>query len=236
MSFSIFSLTYIFAGSKSAIARVSNHPVHMQVDGDQMPSTLVPFCSYALGRFQSDPTASFPACTNFTPVILDGQQCYQIEVGHKAEAGKREGLIMLVDTNRERSVETKAGNSYADTDIRTESNFNHVIHNGFKVFVENKENGRESGSRIYINTLQKFSAHEDGSYVIKNIKKMSATNNFLSMKTDVRKCQVERFEECRMRNYISAVVERCGCVPLAMVASMSEMVRVVNYFINFNNM
>ena len=70
---------YFFFGSNPEIARVSNNPVHMKVNGHKRPSTFVPFCSYAPGRFKQNLTASFPACTSFKPVILDGQQCYQID-------------------------------------------------------------------------------------------------------------------------------------------------------------
>ena len=76
--------------------------------------------------------------------------------------------------------------------------------------------------------MQKFSAYEDGRYVIKNIKKMSVKNNFLSMEAEITKCQVGRFEECQMSTYMSAVVKRCDCVPLALAASMSETVRFLN--------
>lgn len=86
-------------------------------------------------------------------------------------------------------------------------------------FVSISGNAIETGFKMYINTLQKFTAFNDGTYIIKNIKKMSATRNFLAIEADITHCQEETFEECQMRSYIAAV-EECQCVPAALVASM----------------
>ena len=194
-----------------------------------MPSAFIPFCSYATKVAKRDHRSSFPACNSFKPVILEGQQCFQmiLDRNYQTKAGKEGGVVIFLDTNNDRSV----GPILKDL-IETISTVNKTVTSlerdpekevemKMKLFARRKLKGSDSGSKIYIQTLQGFTAFEAGRYVIRNIKKMSVKSNFLGMEANVRKCAAETFEECQMRSYIEAVTANCKCVPLALSSAMS---------------
>ena len=81
-------------------------------DGETLPSALIPFCAYqssleALGTSISG--LSFPVCNAFRPTLLHGQLCYSLDIENmsldkeKTKQGKEDGILIIVDPNRERS-------------------------------------------------------------------------------------------------------------------------------------
>ena len=71
-----------------------------------LPSALIPFCIY-----QSDNTAfgqtikgtNMTACSDFKPIVLDGQLCYSLNLAKsgtkKTKSGKSNGLFLVIDPN-----------------------------------------------------------------------------------------------------------------------------------------
>ena len=87
-----------------------SHPPHLL---DQMnttsPSTLIPFCAFQsqLNFSKSStflPNSPFPVCNSFTPVALNGQLCYNVEVNLTGRNGKDGGLALVLDLNEDRSL------------------------------------------------------------------------------------------------------------------------------------
>ena len=84
-------------------------------DGDTLPSALIPFCAYqsnleTLGT--SIPGLNFPVCNAFRPTILHGQLCYSLDIENMnlekekteiTKQGKADGILLIVDPNKERS-------------------------------------------------------------------------------------------------------------------------------------
>ena len=84
-------------------------------DGDTLPSALIPFCAYqssleTLGT--SIPGLNFPVCNAFRPTILQGQLCYSLDIENRSleeektkitKQGKADGILIIVDPNKERS-------------------------------------------------------------------------------------------------------------------------------------
>ena len=93
------------------IQKVSNHPVHV-VDSQHLlsPSASIPFCALGddmniLG--QSVPNFSIPTCNKFRPIMLEGQQCYQLDVDEFStdmdRKQKSQGLVFMMDYNEDRA-------------------------------------------------------------------------------------------------------------------------------------
>ena len=51
------------------------------------------------------PIMTFPVCDIFEPTVYGGSQCYMVEVGQSKPIlkGKKNGLMLLIDVNEERS-------------------------------------------------------------------------------------------------------------------------------------
>ena len=99
-----------FVSKGESVSReLSLHPVHLTTDdvGNLPPSALIPFCSYQedsslLGQ-ERPGLDNLTICDKFQPTILEGQLCYSLDVvkykSGNTEAGKRNGLFILVDYN-----------------------------------------------------------------------------------------------------------------------------------------
>ena len=70
-----------------------------------MTSALIPFCAFKRVLIgERRPNLSVPVCTSFAPVIHNGQLCYQLNNSKlKGGNGVREGLLLLLDINADRS-------------------------------------------------------------------------------------------------------------------------------------
>ena len=62
-------------------------------------------------------------------------------------------------------------------------------------------------AKIHIDTLSSFKGFGGGTYKMTMVKKMTATEDFLKMPPGGRKCEVERYEECRARK----IIGKCNC-------------------------
>ena len=91
---------------------LTSHPAHLvsKDNSTTSPSALIPFCAFntRLG-ISSDPVTllpgeNFPICTSFLPTSLEGQLCYKLVLNRTSYSGKRNGLVLLLDMNEDRSV------------------------------------------------------------------------------------------------------------------------------------
>ena len=63
----------------------------------------------------------------------------------------------------------------------------------------------------------------EGSYEISAVKKIIATEEFLTLDEDIRGCQMkETFESCTTRQYLDNVQNQCNCVPYALMKSIAS--------------
>ena len=90
---------------------LASHPVHLinNKDNSIFPSALVPFCAFNSKLSISTPLTflpeeEFPICTSFLPTSLDSQRCYKLNLNATSWEGRRNGLVLLLDMNEERSV------------------------------------------------------------------------------------------------------------------------------------
>ena len=56
----------------------------------------------------------------------------------------------------------------------------------------------------------------DMEHFLNVIKEISVTDYFLSMDKNTRGCQVESYDECTTRIYLSTILNKCQCLPFNM--------------------
>ena len=177
---------------------MSNHPVHMMGKNySLMPSSFIPFCSFGthLSLLSSLGTnMTFPVCNMFKPTIYNGQLCYRLDISKttlKSRAvfqGKSSGVMFILDLNKEKSVENLDEN---------EENWS----NQSKEFLnlDGVQNDLKNPAKIHIGTLAHFIGSGPGDYIMTSLKQITGTDSFLAKTDTEKKCTVETFEECQMR-------------------------------------
>ena len=138
---------------------------------------------------------SFPICTSYKPIILEGQLCYKMDLQLPSGQGKKNELMLLLDYNKELSLQSNAASSDID---RSED-----------VYLDTVDTERYE-AKIRINTLSRMMKFGGGSYKMTVVKRMTAKPDFLKMPMTDRDCTVEEYETCRTRK----LLEKCDCVPV----------------------
>ena len=68
-------------------------------------------------------------------------------------------------------------------------------------------------------------------YNLNVLKEITASNSFLSIEKDVRKCQdVETFNECVTTKFIHDLKSKCKCLPLDLRLNMKVNIRLLGTF------
>ena len=171
-----------------------------------MSSAFIPFCAFKTKMGIHPPHVKvdqidFPICTQFRPTTLDGQQCYELELGVTAEgSGKENGLMLVLDVNEERS---KHFELIKDKKIRWDRMDLSMA----------KE--RKGSPKIYLDTLSPFAGQGPGTYKMTSLKQISCTQAFLSLPRSSRACSVHNYEECKVSEFYSRGRD-CHCVPMAL--------------------
>ena len=64
----------------------------------------------------------------------------------------------------------------------------------------------------------------EGQYNFLSLKEISVTKSFMGLDIDTIKCQnIESYNDCKTRLYVSNMRKECGCLPLSL--SLSEEVK-----------
>ena len=172
-----------------------------------MPSALIPFCSYgsdmeAVGKDFGN--FSFPICDSFKATLHQGRVCYKLHLDSqlKSKDGMDGGLMLLVDTNSERSVELPDVSRGPAATIRKQINFAKPV--------------KEGSVEVYISTLAPLTFSQPGEYRLNSLKKMTGTESFTMLPHSVTKCYDGNFEACKNSRLLKASLKECGCVPWAL--------------------
>ena len=198
----IFILTEIF----SIPGYFASHPVHLVGKNmTSVPSALIPFCAFksnlSMGKpIVRHPNLSFPVCDSFEPDILEGQLCYTLKLKESGGKGKKNGLILLLDLNKGRSI-------HITRDLSFQKQV--VVGNKMEMNLDTESSWGDVSAKIQINTMSPHVTYGQGSFKMTSVKRMTATEGFFSLNSNVRNCEVETFDECRTRNLLST----CKCVP-----------------------
>ena len=196
----------LFLDSEEPISEVSLHPPHLlDSSGSLTPAALIPFCAYqgnmaVLGKQVEG--LDFPVCSHFQPTLLEGQRCYSLNLTSvqtgKTEAGKRAGLVIVIDQGVENHKEAKTERV--------------IQHSGSPLDIEESHLDATS-ARIHLSTLSSFSDSRSGSYALTALKKMSGTPSFLAQTDDERGCLLASLEDCQAAAFLETVRQECGCLP-----------------------
>ena len=137
-------------------------------------------------------------CSVFVPTILEGQLCYKLTLNKKSKRGKKNGLMLLLDYNEERSMRI---HSNTTADVRSS--------NGELNFDTTVRSIQGSSAKVQINTLSPYINFGGGIFIMSDVKRMTAKEDFLKMVLKDRNCKIELYEDCKTRK----LLEKCNCVP-----------------------
>ena len=177
-----------------------NHPPHLT---STWSSAFVPFCAYQTDLSISKnkvalPGLTFPLCSSFLPTILEGQLCYKLKLNKTSGQGKKNELMLLLDYNEDRSMQTSSNKRSVSKLADKALNFDTSV-----------ESLQGVSAKIQINTLSPYTGFGGGIYTMTVVKKISAKEDFLGMSSTDRHCEIETFEECRTRK----LIQECDCLP-----------------------
>ena len=166
-------------------------------------SALIPFCAYKTNLDFAEnsstlPGITFPLCTSFLPTILEGQLCYKLEMKMPSSQGKRNALMLLLDSNEDRSLQVFSNNGQVAESPNKTINLEAAV-----------ESIQGVSAKIHINTLSPHISFGGGVFKMTVVKRMTAKDDFLKMPSKTKNCEVELYEDCRTRN----LLKECNCVP-----------------------
>ena len=185
------------------------HPPHLiDSSGTLTPAALIPVCAYQTNMTllgQTRHNINFPVCTSFKPTVLGGQLCHslnlnKLEAVKKSQSGITNGIFLIID---------------AECDINIQKGSSSPVGKFGLIKIEDVFN-KENNPKIYMNTLASFTAYRSGEYALSGLKRITGTTNFLELSDDAKDCQIETFEECQLKRYMSEILKQCGCVPWAL--------------------
>ena len=148
------------------------------------------------------PGISFPLCSSFLPTMLEGQFCYKLKLNLKSEQGKENQLMLVLDSNEDRSVQTSSKTEEDNSALGDMSRWTMNMGNSHRSHMT-------SSIKIKIGTLSSNEHFGGGVCTMTDVKRMNVKDDFLKMPLNVRKCGVELYEDCRTRK----LLEECSCVP-----------------------
>ena len=106
--------------------------------------------------------------------------------------------MLLLDYNEDLSLHTYQKENRSDKFSKDKLNFNRAI-----------ESIQGKSAKIQINTLSPYIGFGGGTYMMTDVKRMTAKDDFLKMALKDRNCEIELYEDCRTRK----LFEECNCVP-----------------------
>ena len=145
----------------------------------------------------------FPVCNAFKPKILDGELCYVLKFSSESnlegKSGRGKGLLLAIDNGI--SIEPTLNQNLVAKSSKS------------KEFIRTELKSTGNRARLHVLTSHRHDDSRPGKYAMKSLKVMTATENFLAMPDDVKRCQLEAKEDCRSWSYVEEVQKMCGCIP-----------------------
>ena len=193
------------------MAQIS-HPPHL-MQGSLSSSAFIPFCAFESNMALSNHPKyidglSYPLCSSFQPTILEGQLCYKLQINATSAEGKKNQLMLLLDYNEDRSI-------YAQNEITPHGLLGLAAKNSKinRLNMDGAQDIQKKEAKVHIDTLSSFRGYGSGTYKISGVKKMTSTDDFMSIPLEDRKCEVMPYEECRNQK----LQEECNCDPWAVI-------------------
>ena len=184
-------------------------------EGIISPSALIPFCSFGTEMIGLEAlNMTFPVCNIFEPTVYNGHLCYQVDMKNhpkqKVFEGKEHGLMLLIDVNAERSIDTE---SHVEYKMENKSKKN--------VYLGRSQTLSKKQATIHIGTLAKYAGHGAGDYILTSVKQMTGTENFLAWPEEKRGCALEKYERCQMKSFLEGSM-KCSCSPFQLMPATDQ--------------
>ena len=109
--------------------------------------------------------------------------------------------MLLLDYNEERSLQVPSNKGINVESANDEQKFDRTV-----------RSSESSSAKVQINTLSPYVNYGGGIFVMSDVKRMTAKEDFLKMPIKDRNCEAELYEDCRTRS----LLEKCNCVPWEM--------------------
>ena len=132
--------------------------------------------------------------------MQEGQLCYEIELNGTADEGEVNELMMLLDYNEDRWLMSRSENAKPPTLSKITT---------LRLNLDLAGDIQRDKAKISVDTLSDRFGFGGGTYLMTDVKRMTATPAFLDMSREDRKCDIERSQDCRTRR----LLEACQCVP-----------------------
>ena len=204
---------------------IINHPVHILTkDKTTSPSSFIPFCEFGgdmsvvgvkLDQFDD------PVCNSFQAKILNDQLCYEVDLNkfsNKSNIAKELelGFCFLMDYNEDRQVNIQ---STSAEEIKRSGMAANLVESDKNqhafIYLDTIGKGRLNSTTLWFPTFtEPVSLIGEGEYNLNDLKEIKATDSYLGLDKDVRKCQnKEPLFNCTTRKYNEAVLSECKCLP-----------------------
>ena len=106
--------------------------------------------------------------------------------------------MLLLDYNEDRSLQAFSNEGETEKGSNKTLNFDTAV-----------ESIQGVSAKVQINTLSPYISFGGGIYMMTDVKRMTAKEDFLKMALGDRNCEVELYENCRTRK----LLKECNCVP-----------------------
>ena len=134
--------------------------------------------------------------------MLEGQLCYKLNLNMtRSEEGKDNQLMLVLDNNEDRSLQTSS------TKVEEKPAIDDLSGLTMNLGIPCDSTGEAVKTRI--GTLSHNNHFGGGICKMTVVKRMSAKPDFLKMPLGDRKCTGELYEDCKTRK----LIEACNCVP-----------------------
>ena len=155
---------------------------------------------------------SLPICTKFKPKLLNGQLCYNVDMGDikSISQGPAGGFKFLMDYNKDRMIRKI---ERMDSQISLEG----LSELGGKV------QGKEHEAKIYFDLLEPSVMFGPGDFVMTSVKEFIGTDQYLKW-ADGSSCQnKETISQCQSNSFLQNT-KVCGCRPFGFDSIMKDKV------------
>ena len=86
----------------------------------------------------------------------------------------------------------------------------------------NIQTRKQQSFKVYIHTLEQFTACGSGTFAMSTLKRMTGTESFKQLPEKQKKCLVHNREDCQTQKYLDQIENNCGCTPWALKAAQQK--------------
>ena len=165
-----------------------------------------------------------PVCNSFQSKILNDQLCYEVDLNtfsnkENIDQELELGFSFLMDYNEDRQVNIKLTSEgkveksgMAATLLESDKNQHAIIY--LDTIGKEQPKIKSDDCEQFLLFIEPVSLIGEGEYNLNVLKEIKATDSYLGLDQDVRKCQNdEPLFNCTTRKFIEDILTECTCLP-----------------------